>query len=76
MRRSVSPRPVKEELLTVTATAAVEDGGPPTRPLTVFAEDREPGGLFTEPVDVSLLREPQIDEYGRRSQWVPADCLL
>jgi hypothetical protein len=63
-------------LNTVTATAASEDGGPPARPLTAFAEDQEPAGLFTEPVDVSLLRELQIDEYGRRSPWVPADCLL
>jgi hypothetical protein len=57
-------------------TASAEDGAPPVRPLTAFAEDRAPAGLFTEPVDVSLLRELQVDECGRRSRWVPADCLL
>jgi hypothetical protein len=57
-------------------TAAPDDGAPPARPLTAFAEDRAPAGLFTEPVDVSLLRDLQVDECGRRSRWVPADCLL
>jgi hypothetical protein len=34
------------------------------------------GGLFTEPVDVSLLEELQVDELGRRSLWLPSDVLL
>ena len=64
-------------LITVPDTnAALEDGMPPVRPLTTFAEDRAPAGLFTEPVDVSLLRDLQVDECGRHSRWVPADCLL
>lgn len=63
--------------ITAPATnAAPEDGLPPVRPLTLFAEDRAPAGLFTEPVDVSLLRDLQVDECGRHSRWVPADCLL
>jgi hypothetical protein len=62
---------------TLTATTApTEDGWPLTARLTALAEDREMGGLFTEPVDVSLLCDVQVDEYGRRSRWVPADYLL
>jgi hypothetical protein len=34
------------------------------------------GGLFTEPVDVSLLEELQVDGLGRRSRWLPGDVLL
>jgi hypothetical protein len=32
--------------------------------------------LFTEPVDVSLLEQLEIDETGRRSRCLPADVLL
>jgi hypothetical protein len=55
----------------VTATTPAE-----ARPLTAFAEDATPGGLFTEPVDVSLLEQLELDELGRRSRWLPADVLL
>lgn len=34
------------------------------------------GPLFSEPVDVSLLEELQVDELGRRSLWLPGDVLL
>jgi hypothetical protein len=63
-------------LTTVPAIADREESRPRVRPLTAFAEEREPGGIFTEPVDVSVLHDLQVDEYGRRSRWVPADCLL
>ena len=55
----------------ITATTPAE-----ARPLTAFAEDATPGGLFTEPVDVSLLEQLELDELGRRSRWLPADVLL
>ena len=55
----------------VTATTPAE-----ARPLTAFAEDATPAGLFTEPVDVSLLEQLELDELGRRSRWLPADVLL
>ena len=45
------------------------------RALTAFGEDG-PAGLFTKPVDVSLLEELEIDEVGRRSRWLPADVLI
>ena len=45
-------------------------------PLTAFGEDRTPAGLFSAPVDVGLLEELQLDELGRRSRWLPGDCLL
>ena len=48
-----------------------------SRGLTAFADDTAPGGLFAEPVDVSLLEELEVDELGRRrSRWLPADVLL
>jgi hypothetical protein len=47
----------------------------PARPLTAFAEDA-PACLFTEPVNVSLLKQLELDELGRRSRWLPADVLL
>ena len=47
-----------------------------SRGLTAFAEDSGPAGLFTQPVDVSLLEELEIDEVGRRSRWLPADVLI
>ncbi len=46
------------------------------RPLTAFAEDMSPSGLFSEPVDVSLLEQLELDELGRRCRWLPADVLL
>jgi len=40
------------------------------------AEDSPPVGLVTAPIDVSLLEQLELDECGRRSRWLPADCLL
>jgi hypothetical protein len=60
---------------TSTATSAASTLMP-SKPLTACGEDLGPGGLFTEPIDVSVLEELQIDELGRRARWVPADCLL
>jgi hypothetical protein len=62
---------------TVTVTTTTTDESPPlTDRLTAFDESRGSAGLFTEPVDVSVLRDLQVDEYGRRWHWVPAECLL
>jgi hypothetical protein len=46
------------------------------RGLTALEETTGPAGLFSPPVDVSLLEELEIDELGRRSRWLPADVLL
>ena len=59
---------------TTIVTAPVRE--PVANPLTAFGEDRAPAGPFTVPVDVRLLEELQLDELGRRSRWLPADCLL
>ena len=59
---------------TITSTSSARE--PVAGPLTAFGEDRAPAGLFTVPVDVRLLEELQLDELGRRSRWLPADCLL
>ena len=59
---------------TTAITSSVRE--PVANPLTAFGEDRTPAGLFTVPVDVALLEELQLDELGRRSRWMPADCLL
>jgi hypothetical protein len=48
----------------------------PFRRLTAHDDGLLAGGLFTEPVDVSLLEELQVDELGRRSLWLPGDVLL
>jgi hypothetical protein len=62
---------------TVTATTTTTDESAVlTAALTAFDESRGSSGLFTEPVDVSVLRDLQVDEYGRRWHWVPDDCLL
>jgi hypothetical protein len=62
---------------TVTVTTTTTDESEvPTDRLAAFDESRGSAGLFTEPVDVSVLHELQVDEYGRRWHWVPADCLL
>jgi hypothetical protein len=62
---------------TVTATTTTTDESRSlTERLTAFDESRGSSGLFTEPVDVSVLRDLQVDEHGRRWHWVPADCLL
>ena len=58
---------------TVTVTTTTTDEG---QALTAFDESRGSAGLFTEPVDVSVLRDLQVDEYGRRWHWVPAEYLL
>jgi hypothetical protein len=50
-------------------TAPTDDGWPLTGRLTAFGEDRGTGGLLTAPVDMSVLRELQVDENGRRSHW-------
>ena len=59
---------------TITSTSPVRE--PVANPLTAFGEDRTPAGVLTVPVDVGLLEEQQLDELGRRSRWLPADCLL
>jgi hypothetical protein len=68
---------------TATATAATPAIGPieslgsaPVRRLTAHDDGLLAGGLFVEPVDVSLLEELQVDELGRRSLWLPSDVLL
>jgi hypothetical protein len=66
---------------TATATATigpVESGlsAVPCRRLTAHDDGLLAGGLFKEPVDVSLLEELQVDEVGRRSLWLPSDVLL
>jgi hypothetical protein len=68
---------VKEALMLnpTTATTISATASPVSRALTAFAEDA-PARLFTEPVDVSLLEDLEIDELGRRSRWLPADVLL
>jgi hypothetical protein len=48
----------------------------PGQRLTAHDDGLLAGGLFTEPVDVSLLEELQVDELGRRSLWLPSDVLL
>jgi hypothetical protein len=55
---------------TIAATASTVSLAP-----TWFVEDA-PAGLFTQPVDVSLLEQLEIDEVGRRSRWLPSDVLL
>jgi hypothetical protein len=57
-------------------TATTSDERVTVNPLTQFAKDSEPIGLFTRPIDVSLLEQLELDECGRRSRWLPADCLL
>jgi hypothetical protein len=46
------------------------------RRLTAHDDGLLAGRLFTEPVDVSLLEDLQVDELGRRSLWLPSDVLL
>jgi hypothetical protein len=48
----------------------------PFRRLIAHDDGLLAGELFTEPVDVSLLEELQVDELGRRSLWLPSDVLL
>jgi hypothetical protein len=57
-------------------TAATTILSEPTGPLTAYREDRQAVGLFTQPIDVTLLEQLQTDEVGRRSPWVPTDCEL
>jgi hypothetical protein len=57
-------------------TTTTSDERTAVNPLTRFVEDSEPVGLFTRPIDVSLLEQLELDECGRRSRWLPADCLL
>lgn len=67
---------------TATTPAAAFDlldsglGSAPVQRLTAHDDGLLAGGLFTEPVDVSLLEELQVDELGRRSRWLPSDVLL
>jgi hypothetical protein len=60
------------------ATAVTESGQgtAPVRRLTAHDDGLVAGRLFMEPVDVSLLEELQVDEFGRRSLWLPSDVLL
>jgi hypothetical protein len=76
-------RPVKETIRMrfTTATAATDPlelspSMAPGRRLLAHDDGLLAGGLFTEPVDVSLLEELQVDELGRRSLWLPSDVLL
>jgi hypothetical protein len=79
-------RPVKEtiRMRSTTTTAATSAVGliesslrtAPRRRLTAHDDGLLASGLFTEPVDVSLLEELQVDELGRRSLWLPSDVLL
>jgi hypothetical protein len=57
-----------------TATTIVAQPTPPA-PLTAYDEDA-PAGLFTQPVNVELLEQLEVDELGRRSRWLPADVLI
>ena len=59
---------------TITSTSPVRE--PVANPLMAVGEERPPVGLLTVPVDVGLLEELQLDELGRRSRWLPGDCLL
>jgi hypothetical protein len=85
----LSIRPVKETIrmhftspvsstIVIGAVGATEPGlgAAPVRRLTAHDDGLLAGGLFTEPVDVSLLEELQVDELGRRSRWLPGDVLL
>ncbi len=60
------------------AIAPIESSPPvaPVRRLTAHDDGLLASQLFTEPVDVSLLEELQVDELGRRSLWLPSDVLL
>jgi hypothetical protein len=60
----------------VGATVGTESGAVPGRRLTAHDDGLLASRLFTEPVDVSLLEELQVDELGRRSRWLPSDVLL
>jgi hypothetical protein len=53
-----------------------DHGSAPFRRLTAHDDGLLASRLFTEPVDVSLLEELQVDELGRRSRWLPSDVLL
>lgn len=58
------------------ATVDAAEGAEPTGALTAYCEEA-PAGLFTAPVDVSLLEQLEFDELGRRrSRWLPSDVLL
>jgi len=69
---------------TTTTVAAMPAIGPlecslrvaPVRRLTAHDDGLLASRLFSEPVDVSLLEELQVDELGRRSLWLPSDVLL
>ncbi|MGH2949261.1 MAG: hypothetical protein ACRDPC_23905 [Solirubrobacteraceae bacterium] len=59
-----------------TTTTTLPAETPTVAPLTAFGEDDQRSGLFTRPVDVSLLEALELDELGRRARWVPAAHLL
>ena len=61
---------------TTVATVRAATAGQNPVPLTASGDERSAGaGLFTQPVDVSMLEELEVDA-GRRSRWLPADVLL
>jgi hypothetical protein len=68
--------PTDESRALTARLTAFDESRALTARLTAFDESRGSAGLFTEPVDVSVLRDLQVDEHGRRWHWVPADCLL